>query len=215
VMMVEAGDADSFIAGVSSKYADTIKPALEIIGTQKDVNTIAGMYIMNTKHGRYFFADTTVNVEMTAQKLVDITLLTAREVKKMGIEPVIAMLSYSNFGSNRHVDSRMVAEAVRILHEKHPDIIVDGEMQANFAINKQLRQKRYPFSKLGNKQVNTLIFPDLNSGNIAYKMMQELGAMEAIGPVLMGIDKSIHVLQIESSVNEIIDMITIAVVNAK
>jgi malate dehydrogenase (oxaloacetate-decarboxylating)(NADP+) len=215
VMMVEAGDADSFIAGVSSKYADTIKPALEIIGTQKDVNTIAGMYIMNTKHGRYFFADTTVNVEMTAQKLVDITLLTAREVKKMGIEPVIAMLSYSNFGSNRHVDSRMVAEAVRILHEKHPDIIVDGEMQANFAINKQLRQKRYPFSKLGNKQVNTLIFPDLNSGNIAYKMMQELGAMEAIGPVLMGIDKSIHVLQVESSVNEIIDMITIAVVNAK
>jgi malate dehydrogenase (oxaloacetate-decarboxylating)(NADP+) len=152
---------------------------------------------------------------MTVEKLVDITLLTANEVRKFNIEPVVALLSYSNFGSARTGSSTMIAEAVKILHEKYPDLIVDGEMQANFAVNKEMRQKRFPFSKLKDKAVNTLIFPDLNSGNIAYKLMLEMGGCEAIGPILMGINKSVHILQLESSVREIINMTTIAVVDAQ
>ncbi len=215
VLMVETGKADAFISGTSSKYADTIRPALQIIGTRPDVNTIGGMYLMNTKKGPFFFADTTVNIEMTAEKLADITLLTAAEVRKFNVEPVIALLSFSNFGSNRHPQSQMVADAVKIIQKKDPKLIVDGEMQANFALNKSLRQKRYPFNKIGNREVNTLIFPDLNAGNIAYKMMQEIGSSEAIGPILMGINKSVHILQLESSVREIVDMVTIAVVDAQ
>ena len=215
VMLVENKMADAFISGVSSKYSDTIRPALEIIGKQEDVETIGGMYIMNTKKGAYFFADTTINTEMTTKKLVDITLLTTKEVRKFNIEPVIALLSYSNFGSTRTKDSQMVAEAVKILHETAPELIVDGEMQANFAINKALRQKRYPFNKIGNRDVNTLIFPSLESGNIAYKLIQEMGPTEAIGPILMGIRKSVHILQLESSVREIVNMATIAVVDAQ
>jgi len=215
VMMVKTGKADAFISGTSSKYAKTIRPALQIIGTSPDVNTIGGVYLMNTKKGPFFFSDTTINIEMTAERLADITLLTAKEVRKFNVEPIIALLSFSNFGSNRHPQSQMVAEAVKILHKKDPTLIVDGEMQANFALNKTLRQKRYPFNKIGNREVNTLIFPDLNAGNIAYKMMQEIGSSEAVGPILMGINKSIHILQLESSVREIVDMITIAVVDAQ
>ncbi len=215
VMMVENGEADAFISGTSAKYADIIRPALQIVGTQPKVSTIAGMYLMNTKNGAYFFADTTVNVDMTVEKLVDITLLTADEVRKFNIEPVVALLSYSNFGSSRTKDSSMITDAVKILHDKYPDLIVDGEMQANFAVNKELRQKRFPFSKLADKKINTLIFPDLNAGNIAYKLMLEMGGCEAIGPILMGINKSVHILQLESSVREIINMTTIAVVDAQ
>jgi len=215
VMMVKTGKADAFISGTSINYAKTIRPALQIIGTSPDVNTIAGMYLMNTKKGPFFFSDTTVNIEMTAERLADITLLTAKEVRKFNVEPVIALLSFSNFGSNRHAQAKMVADAVKILHQKDPKLIVDGEMQANFALNKTLRQKRYPFNKIGNREVNTLIFPDLNAGNIAYKMMQEIGGSEAVGPILMGINKSIHILQLESSVREIVDMVTIAVVDAQ
>ena len=215
VMMVETKKADAFISGASSKYANTIRPALQIIGTRPKVNTIGGMYLMNTKKGPFFFADTTVNIEMTAEKLADITILTAEEVRKFNIEPIIALLSFSNFGSNRTPQSEIVSGAVKILHEKMPDLIVDGEMQANFALNKNLRQKRYPFNKIGDRDVNTLIFPDLNAGNIAYKMMQEIGASEAIGPILMGINKSVHILQLESSIREIVDMATIAVVDAQ
>ncbi len=215
VMMVKTGKADAFISGASNKYARTIRPALQIIGTSSETNTIAGMYLMNTRKGPFFFADTTVNLEMTAERLADITMLTAKEVRKFNIEPVIALLSFSNFGSNRHPQSQMVAEAVKILHKKEPTLIVDGEMQANFALNKAMRQKRFPFNKIGDREVNTLIFPDLNAGNIAYKMMQEIGSSEAIGPILMGIDKSIHILQLESSVREIVNMVTIAVVDAQ
>ncbi len=215
ILMVENEEADAFISGTSSKYADIIRPALQIVGTRPEVSTIGGMYLMNSKSGAYFFSDTTVNVDMTVEKLVDITLLTANEVRKFNIEPVIALLSYSNFGSTRTDNSIMIAEAVRILHEKYPDLIVDGEMQANFAVNKEMRQKRFPFSKLKDKAVNTLIFPDLNSGNIAYKLMLEMGGCEAIGPILMGINKSVHILQLESSVREIINMTTIAVVDAQ
>ncbi|NOY37733.1 MAG: NADP-dependent malic enzyme [Chlorobi bacterium] len=216
VMMVESGDADAFISGFSSKYADTIRPALQIVGTQPNVNYIAGMYIMMTDRGPFFFADTTVNVEPSPEALVDITLLTAEQVRKFNIEPHIALLSYSNFGSAQVGQSpERVHEAVDILHRDHPGLIVDGELQANFALNPELMKTKFPFAKLVDKQVNTLIFPSLNAGNIAYKMMQEIGGAEAIGPILMGLNKPIHVLQIESSVREIVDMTAMAVVDAQ
>jgi len=213
--MVETGEADAMISGTTTKYADAIKPALQIIGKKDDVSKIAGMYIINTKKGVYFFADTTVNMKPTAEDLVDITLLTEKAVKTFGVDPVMAMIGYSNFGSSEGDSSSRLADAIKILHEKHSNVMIDGEMQANFALNKQMRIERYPFSKLGNREVNTLIFPNLSSGNIAYKMMQEIGSSEAIGPILMGLKKPVHVLQLSSSVREIVDMATIAVVDAQ
>ena len=216
VMMVESGDADAFIAGYSSKYADTIRPALQITGIRPEVNYIAGMYIMMTQKGPFFFADTTVNVEPSPEALVDITLLTAEQVRKFNIEPHIALLSYSNFGSSTVGSSPdRVRKAVEILHRDHPDLIVDGELQANFALNKELMRSTFPFSKLVDQQINTLIFPSLNAGNIAYKMMQEIGGAEAIGPILMGMNKPVHILQRGYSVREIVDMTAMAVVDAQ
>ena len=213
--MVESGDVDAMISGVTSPYPDVIRPALQIVGKRDDVNKIAGMYMLRTKKGPYFFADTTINMNPTAEDLVDITLLSKEKIEEFGIEPVMAMLSYSNFGSSNGDSSRKAKKAISILHNKHSDILIDGEMQANFALNKELRVERYPFSKLGNRDVNTLIFPNLSSGNIAYKIMQEIGSSEAIGPIVMGLKKPIHVLQLSSSVREIVDMATIAVVDAQ
>ena len=215
VMMVETGEADAFISGFSSKYADTILPALQIIGTNNRLNHIAGMYLMITKKGPFFFADTTVNIQPTSQTIVDTTLLVAQSIRKFNIEPKIAMVSYANFGSIKEGSPQRVREAVAILHKNHPDLIIDGEMQANFAFNREMRETRFPFSKLVGKDVNTIIFPNLSSGNIAYKMMQEIGGAEAIGPILLGLKKSIHVLQIESTVREIVNMAAIAVVDAQ
>lgn len=214
-MMVNEDLADVFISGLTRKYPTTIRPALEIIGKQKGVRIVAGMYIMITKKGPIFFADTTVNINPSTQDLVDIALLTAKTVKEFNITPRIAMLSYSNFGSTDNAETKTVRDAVAILHEKHPDLIVDGEFQANFAMNIGMRNELFPFSKLGEEPVNTLIFPNLASGNIAYKLMQEMGEVEAIGPVLLGMKKSVHVLQLASSVREIVDMVTIAVVDAQ
>ncbi len=215
ISMVEMGEADAFISGLVGKYPETIRPALEIIGTREKNGSIAGMYIMITKKGPYFFADTTVNINPTVETLVETTRLAAEGVRKFGIEPVIAMASYSNFGSVRTGSPKVVSDAVRILHRDYPEIIVDGEMQMNFCLNKEIRMKRYPFSKLGDREVNTLIFPNLSSGNIAYKMMQEIGGSEAIGPILLGMKKPVHILQVEGSVREIVNMIAIAVVDAQ
>jgi malate dehydrogenase (oxaloacetate-decarboxylating)(NADP+) len=215
VAMVETGEADAMISGTKTKYADAIRPALQIINKKDEFGKIAGMYIMNTKKGPYFFADTTVNVDPTSEDLVDITVLTNTAVKEFGVDPVMAMLSYSNFGSAELESATKVSRAINTLHNQHPEIMIDGEMQANFALNKDLRIERYPFSKLGNRAVNTLIFPSLSAGNIAYKMMQEIGHAEAIGPIVMGLKKPIHVLQLSSSVREIIDMTAIAVVDAQ
>lgn len=215
-MLVETGEADAFISGFSRKYADTIQPALQVIGVKEQFNHIAGMYIMLTKRGTLFLADTTVNMSPTAQTLVDTTLLTAAEVKRFNIEPKIAMLSYSNFGAYKGLGSPVrVKEAVEILHKTHPDLLVDGEMQANYALNGKLRYKRYPFNKLGDSDVNTLIFPNLSSGNITYKVLQTLGTAEAIGPILMGMKKPVHILQRDSSVREIVNMVAIAVIDAQ
>lgn len=214
VMMVDTGDADAFIAGQSTKYSETIRPAIEAIGISEGIGVIAGLYVMQTKNGNFFFADTTVNIDPSAQALGEITLLTAAAVRKFDIEPVIAMTSYSNFGSTNFGSPKKVATAVKFLHDNHPDLMVDGEFQANFALNKELRKAKFPFSKLGDKEVNTLIFPSLNAGNIAYKMMLEIGGAEPIGPILMGLKKPVHILQIESSVRDIVNMATFAAVDA-
>jgi malate dehydrogenase (oxaloacetate-decarboxylating)(NADP+) len=215
VMMVEAGEVDGFLAGFSSRYANTIRPALQIVGTNNSLNHIAGMYIVMTKKGPFFFADTTVNISPTSRTLADTTILTANEVRKFNMVPRIALLSYSNFGSNRDESPSRVQEAVDILHREYPDLIVDGEMQANYAFNKKLRQQKFSFSKLGDMDVNTVIFPDLNSGNIAYKMMKELGGAEVIGPIVTGLHKPIQVLQMASSVREIVNMAAITVIDAQ
>lgn len=215
VMMVETGEADAFISGFASKYGDVIRPAIQIAGTNNPQNHIAGMYVVQTKKGPYFFADTTVNIQPSAQTLVDTTLLTAAAIEKFNIKPVIAMVSYSNFGSVKDGSPLRVREAVQILHRDYPDLLVDGEMQANFAFNKFLRQKKFPFTKIKDHEVNTIIFPNLSSGNIAYKMMQEIGEAEVIGPLLLGLAKPVHVIQIESSVREIVNIATIAVVDAQ
>ncbi len=215
-MMVETGEADAFISGFTRKYADTIRPTLEVIGVKEEYNHIAGMYIILSKRGTLFLADTTVNMNPSSQTLVDTTLLTAAEVKRFNVEPKIALLSYSNFGGQKGLGSPgIVKEAVQILHENHPDLLVDGEMQANYALNGKLRIKRYPFNKLGDEDANTLIFPNLSSGNVTYKVLQSLGAVESIGPILMGMKKPVHILQRDSSVREIINMVAIAVVDAQ
>lgn len=214
VMMLETGEVDAVISGMTRKYADTIKPALEVIGS-KEGRYIAGMYMLITKKGPFFFADTTVNINPGVDELVDIAVLTAAQVRSFNIEPRIAMVSYSNFGASKDKSPETVRKAVEILHKNHPEIIVDGEMQANFALNTELRNRLFPFSKLNNIEVNTLIFPDLNSGNIAYKMMQQIGGADVIGPILLGIRKPVHIIQRESSVKEIIDMTAIAVIDAQ
>jgi len=213
--MVENGYADAMISGLTTSYPETIRPALRIIGKKPGANRISAMYIMLTKKGPFFFADTTINMNPSPETLVEIALQTAEAVRTFNIEPRIAMLSYSNFGSVEGNIPLKVRDAVAILHRDHPDLIVDGDMQANFAINNEMLTEHFPFSKLVGAAANTLIFPSLNAGNIAYKLIQELAGAEAIGPILMGLDKSIHVLQMGSSVNEIVNMTAIAVIDAQ
>jgi malate dehydrogenase (oxaloacetate-decarboxylating)(NADP+) len=214
-MLIEQGYADAMISGLTRKYPDTIRPALQIIGKQEGVNKVAGMYIMINKKGTFFFADTTVNINPTAQDLVDITLLTVQAVRQLTFEPRVALLSYTNFGSVESEDSVKIRQALEILQRDYPDIIVDGEVQANFALNSEMIKEQFPFSPLGTKPANVLIFPNLEAGNIAYKMLQEIGESEAIGPILLGLKKPVHVLQLGTSVREIVNMVTIAVVDAQ
>ncbi len=214
-MMVETGAADAMISGLTRKYSDPIKPALQIIGVLEGAKRVAGMYIINTKQGPYFFADCTMNVDPTAQEIVDITVLAANTVKQFNIIPRIALLSYSNFGSAEGDIPSKMQMATDILHKNYPGMIVDGEMQANFALNNNLLKEQFPFSDLVDKKVNTLIFPNLASGNIAYKLIQEMGEAEAIGPILIGMKKPVHIVQLGSSVREIVNMVTIAVVDAQ
>jgi len=214
-MMVETGQADGFIGGYSSKYADTIRPALQIVGTKDPYENIAGMYIVMTKKGPFFFADTTVNYSPTPRTLVETALMTADVVRNFRMTPVIAMVSYSNFGSTRDGSPLRVRDAVKYLHENHPDLLVDGEMQANYAFNTALREEKFPFSKINGHDVNTVIFPNLSSGNIAYKMMNELGGAEIIGPIVMGIRKPINVLQMNCSIREIVDIAAVTVIDAQ
>ncbi len=214
-MMVETGEADAMISGLSKNYPDTIRPALQIIGMEEGSKKVAGMYIMMTKKGPLFLADTTVNFNPTAEELADVTLMVAKELKNFGIKPVIAMLSYSNFGSSDSPEAKMVSRAREIVKQKDPTLIVDGEVQANVAFNKEMIRDNYPFSELVNKDVNVLIFPNLAAGNVAYNLLQEVGGAEAIGPVLLGLSKPVHILQLGSQVRSIYNMVMIAVVDAQ
>lgn len=213
-MMVEHGEADALITGLTRKYPDTLRPVLEIIGMEKSSHKIAGMYVMLTKRGPICFADTTINEFPTAQDLVEITLLAADNLRNMNIKPRVALLSYSNFGASNLSEAKKMREAVDILHSTHPELIVDGEVQGSVAFNRELLKENYPFSSLVNDHPNILIFPNLAAGNIAYHLMMELGNSEAIGPILLGLNKSVHVLQLGSSVRQIVNMVAIAAVDA-
>jgi malate dehydrogenase (oxaloacetate-decarboxylating)(NADP+) len=214
-MMVNTGEADAVISGLTRNYPQTVRPALEIVGTEKGVSKIAGMYIIITKKGPVFLADTTVNFNPTAEELADITLLVAKEIKTFGIVPRVAMLSYSNFGTSNTPEAVVVRTARELVKEKSPDLIVDGEMQGILAFNKDLLKENYPFSELVDMDVNTLIFPNLSAGNIAYNLLQEVGGFDTIGPVLLGLAKPVHVLQLGSTVRSIVNMVLIAVVDAQ
>ncbi len=214
-MMVEMNDADALINGLSKSYAETIRPAIEIIGLEKEASKIAGMYLMLTKKGPVFFADTTVNENPTAEELAEITHLTAKEVKLLGINPKIAMLSYSNFGSSNLSDAVKMRTAVEILHKQHPELIVDGEVQASIAFNTDLIKENYSFSNLAKGAPNLCIFPNLSAGNVAYNLLMSLGEATAVGPILLGMNKSVHALQIGSTVQQIVNMVSIAVVDAQ
>ena len=214
-MMVEMGDADAMISGITRNYRDVVAPVIKVIGLQKGMTKVAGMYILDTKRGPMFLADTTVNKNPTAEDIAEITSNVAKTIRKFKVIPRVALLSYSNFGSSPGEDPEKMAQAVKIIHENDPNLIVDGEVQANFALNNELMNEKFSFSTLSNKKVNTLIFPNLSSGNIAYKLLQEMTEGDAIGPVLVGLRKSVHVLQMGSSVREIINMVKVAVVDAQ
>jgi malate dehydrogenase (oxaloacetate-decarboxylating)(NADP+) len=214
-MMVELGEGDALISGLTKDYPRTILPSLQIIGVKKGVNKVAGMYIMNSDKGPLFFADTTVNEDPTADELVEIIGLTANGVRFFDIEPKIAILSYSNFGSAKGKVPLKTALATTKAKAQYPDLVIEGEMQANVALDEGIQKENYPFSALINNKANTLIFPDLASGNIAYKLVAEVGNAEAIGPILLGMNKSVHILQLGSSIREIVNMVAIAVVDAQ
>lgn len=214
-MLLETGEADALISGLTKDYPRTILPALQVVGVEAGVRRVAGMYIISTKKGPYFFADTTVNVNPTADDLVDIIGITARGVRFFDFEPRMAVLSYSNFGSSKGEVPEKTMLATKKAKLKYPGLIIEGDIQANTALSTELQQENYPFSELAKEGANTLIFPDLQSGNIAYKLLMELGGAEAIGPILMGMNKPVHILQLGSSIREIVNMVAIAVVDAQ
>ena len=213
-MMVRKGDADSLIGGLNSHYPQTIRPALQVLGIKKGANVVSGLYIVIIKRKVYFFADTTVNINPTAEELAEIAISAADTVKEFDIEPKVAMLSFSNFGSSKHPESDKVAKATAIVKEKRPDIICDGEMQADTAVVPSIIEKEFPFSNLKGG-ANILVFPNLSAGNIAYKLFERLTSATVIGPILMGLEKPIHVMQRGASVEDIIKMTAIAVVEAR
>jgi len=214
-MLVETGVADAVLAGMTRSYPSTIRPALEIIGRKPDLRIVSGMHIVNTKNGPLFLSDTTVNQKPTCEELVEITVQTAEAVRRFNIDPVIAMVSYSNFGSVNGDSPNRMRQAVKLLHERYPDLQVDGEMQVNVALNQELMKENFGFSEVLGKKVNTLIFPNLAASNAAYKLLGELTDFEIIGPILNGMNKPVHVLQLGSSVDEIVNMAIIAVMDAQ
>ncbi|MEY4134015.1 MAG: hypothetical protein RL386_365, partial [Bacteroidota bacterium] len=214
-MMVEMGDADAMVGGLSKKYTYTVKPALQIIGAREGVRKVAGMHIVITRQGPLFLADTTINHFLNAQDIADITELVAEEVEALNIQPRIALLTYSNFGSVPKGESAvMMREATAILHQRHPDWIVDGEMQAHMALNPEIRQQFFPFSKLGDQRANVLIFPNLSAANIAYNLLNHASKMDIIGPILLGLKKPVHVLQLGATVRQIVDIAGLAAYHA-
>ncbi|PID89317.1 MAG: NADP-dependent malic enzyme [Bacteroidia bacterium] len=214
-MMVEVGDADAMITGHSIKYYSAIRIVETVIGTEENMHEMTGVNIMMTKRGPLFFADTITTAEKNVDRLVSTTLATAQLVKRFNITPRIAMLSYANFGAAKEKNSLLVHKTVAHLHEQYPDLIVDGEISVNFALNKEKRNETFPFSKLKEQDVNTLIFPTLDAANISYNLLKELGGVESIGPILVGAAKPIHIVSLNASVRDIVNMTTVAVVDAQ
>ena len=215
-MMVEDGVADAMIGGLTKKYPYTLKPALQIIGPRKGVKKVASMHIVMSRQGPLFLADTSINHHLNSQDIAEITELVAEEVMSLDIVPKIALLTYSNFGSVAHGESAvLMRDATAILHAKHPDWIVDGEMQAHMALNPDILEQFYPFSKLAGHRANVLIFPNLSSANIAYNLLSHAAGMDVMGPILLGMNKPVHVLQLGASVRQIVDMVGIAAVHAQ
>ena len=214
-MMVNEGDADALISGYSRSYPTVVKPILELIGLDKGVTRIATTNLLMTQRGPMFLSDTSINIDPDSKDLATIANMTATTVKMFGIEPVIAMISFSNFGSSQHQNAKKVREAVTYLHKFYPNLMVDGELQTDFALNNEMLQDMFPFSKLAGKKVNTLIFPNLDSANITYKLLKELNKADNIGPIMMGLKKPAHILQLDASVDEIVNMTAIAVIDAQ
>nr|WP_321245275.1 NADP-dependent malic enzyme [uncultured Psychroserpens sp.] len=214
-MMVNVGDADALISGYSRSYPLVLKPMLELIGLATGSTRAATTNVMMTKRGPMFLSDTSININPSAEDLTRITQMTAGVVKMFGMEPVMAMISYSNFGSSKNQTAKKVREAVEYLHKRHPNLVVDGELQTDFALNRELLEETFPFSKLAGKKVNTLIFPNLESANITYKLLKELNKADSIGPIMMGMKKPVHIMQLHASVDEIVNMTAIAVIDAQ
>lgn len=214
MMMVETGDADAFVTGVYSRYSEVTKLAEQIIGIRPSYKHFGAMNIVTSKKGTFFIADTLINRHPSTEVLIDIARLTHDAVKFFAHEPVMAMLSYSNFGSDKQGSPLKVHEAIDYLHTNYPEMVIDGEMQVNFALDKKLRDEMYPFNKLNGKDVNTLVFPNLSSANSAYKLLLEMGVAETIGPIQMGLNKPIHFTDVESSTRDIVNLTTVAVVDA-
>ena len=214
-MMVNEGDADALISGYSRNYPSVVKPMLELIGMAKGTSRVATTNVMMTKRGPMFLSDTSININPTSRELTKIAQMTSQVVKMFGMDPVMAMISYSNFGSSSHENARKVRDAVAHLHRYYPDMVVDGELQTDFALNAEMLQEKFPFSKLVGKKVNTLIFPNLDSANITYKLLKELNEAVSIGPIMMGMRKPVHILQLGANVDEIVNMTAIAVIDAQ
>ncbi len=214
-MMVMEGDADGMISGRTRAYSNVVRPIFEVIGRAQNVSRAATAHIMVTQRGPLILADTSINIDPNAEELAEIARMTNNLGVAFGFSPVMAMLSFSNFGSSSHPHARKVREAISILHEHYPDLIVDGEIQTDFALNKKLRKSQFPFSNLVGKNVNTLIFPNLESANITYKLLKELHAADTIGPIMLGLRKAVHVLQLGASVEEMVNMTAIAVIDAQ
>ena len=214
-MMVKAGDADTMLSGFSRKYPAVVKPILEVMGKAKGVDRVAATNLMLTKRGMLFLSDTSINVDPEPKELAKIALMTAQTVKMFGVEPVVALLSFNNFGSSPFPQAKKVSKAVSYLHRMFPDLVADGPIQSDFALNNEMLAERFPFSFLNNRKVNTLIFPNLDAANISYKIIKELDNTQSIGPILMGLSDSAHILQLGASVDEIVNMATIAVIDAQ
>lgn len=214
-MMVNEGEADAMLTGYSRSYPSTVKPVMQVIERASGVSRIATTNMMLTKRGPIFLSDTAINPDPSAEDLAKIAVMTAKTVRMFGMEPVLAMVSFSNFGSSTHPNAVKVRKAVSILHNEYPDLIVDGEIQADFALNPEMLKDKFPFSKLAGKKVNTLIFPNLEAANITYKLMKELDKVVSIGPIMMGMDKPVHIFQLGASVEEMVNMAAVAVVDAQ
>ena len=214
-MMVMEGDADGMISGYSRAYPTVVKPILEVVGRAANVKKVSTVNIMITDRGPLFLADTSINIEPNAEEIAEIAKMTANVAKTFGFDPVLALLSYANFGSSSHPSAKKVREAARLLHESNPDLVVDGEIQMDFALNRELHESKFPFSKLAGRKVNTLIFPNLESANITYKLLKELNKSDSIGPIMVGLRKAVHIMQLGASVDEIVNMAAVAVIDVQ